>query len=121
MPPVNPRIGAGARFYEPGAGYHLFAARDSSRALALGSLDAKDLTDDVTDFTAEQRDYLREQVLFYRGKYPRVGTLVGPGLGPKPWDEASADAQEQQLVEDLVEEARAEVAAAVEADKKQDA
>ena len=62
-------------------------------------------------------DYLREQVLFYRNKYPRVGTLVGAGLGPLPWDETSEDAKEQQLVEDIKKEAIAEVAAAVAADR----
>ena len=109
-------VGAGARFYEVGAGYHQFAGRDSSRALALGSLEEKDLTDDVADFTAQQRDYLREQVLFYRGKYPRVGTLVDASLGPLPWDENSADAKQQQRIEDIKKEAKAEIAAAVQAD-----
>ena len=47
----------GARFYEPGAGYHQFAGRDSTRALALGSLEKADLTDDVSDFDHQKRTY----------------------------------------------------------------
>ena len=67
----------GAQFYGPGMGYSLFAGRDATRSLALGSLDHVDLErgDDIADFTPQQLEALREQHAFYKGKYPRVGRL----------------------------------------------
>lgn len=71
----------GAVFYGPGAGYSLFAARDSTRALALGSLDEGDVRrgGDVSDFPASETymNLLREQEAFYSGKYPAVGVIRG--------------------------------------------
>jgi hypothetical protein len=65
----------GAQFYGPGAGYSLFAGRDSTRALVLGSLSAEDveLGCDVTDVDAAK---VSEQRAFYRGKYETVGVLL---------------------------------------------
>jgi membrane-associated progesterone receptor component len=72
----------GSQFYGPGAGYSVFAGRDSTRALALGTL-SPDAIDNwrTADFTADQRVALAEQHAFYLGKYPRVGVLVDePGV-----------------------------------------
>lgn len=73
----------GAHFYGPGAGYSVFAARDATRSLALGSMDEVDLArgGDVSDFNAEQRGAVAEQHAFYKGKYTLVGHLVQPGAG----------------------------------------
>jgi hypothetical protein len=68
----------GRQFYGAGAGYQLFAGRDSTRCLALGSLDETDLArgGDVADFNEQQLGMLKEQHTFYKDKYPRVGVLV---------------------------------------------
>lgn len=68
----------GSQFYGPGTAYALFAGRDSTRCLALGSLDEADLKlgGYTGDFTAEQLKALEEQHQFYLGKYPVVGKLL---------------------------------------------
>lgn len=66
----------GKQYYGPGMAYAVFAGRDGTRALSLGSLDVKDLDRrDVGDFDAQKRKLMQEQHEFYAGKYPRVGTL----------------------------------------------
>jgi membrane-associated progesterone receptor component len=67
----------GRQFYGPGAAYSVFAGRDATRALTLGSLEAADLTAGVDDFNEAQLAALKEQHAFYLGKYPRVGSLQG--------------------------------------------
>jgi hypothetical protein len=76
----------GRQFYGPGAPYALFAGRDATRALALGSLDDGDLArgGDVADFDDRQRAALREQHDFYLGKYPRVGRIAPAPAGGEP-------------------------------------
>jgi len=80
----------GSVFYGPGAAYALFAGRDSTRALALGTLEAADVArgGDVADFVDDERylALLREQEAFYAGKYPAVGVILGHRLeaGPAP-------------------------------------
>jgi len=68
----------GFKFYGPEQGYACFAAKPSSRALALGSTEIEDieLGDSVEDFTEPQMAQLREQVKFYTEKYTRVGVLI---------------------------------------------
>lgn len=68
----------GKQFYGKQGAYNVFAGRDSTRCLALGSLDEEDLAKggDVSDFTPEQRKQLEEQHKFYREKYPRVGRIA---------------------------------------------
>lgn len=82
----------GAKFYGPGAGYHIFAGKDATRSLTIGSLDPtvseprhmrnvsvlirhamQDLWKDWNDFDEEQLQALEEQKAFYRSKYPIVG------------------------------------------------
>ena len=67
----------GAMFYGPGQHYSCFAARPSSRALSLGSLEKDDieLGDMVEDFDEQQLKALRGQVAFYENKYVRAGVL----------------------------------------------
>ena len=69
----------GLHFYGPGAGYSMFAGRDASRSLTLGSLSTLDLNlgGDCGDFSPERVDTLREQHAFYVGKYVLVGKLRG--------------------------------------------
>jgi predicted heme/steroid binding protein len=66
----------GFHFYGPGMGYSQFAGRDAGRALALGSLDMKDVDNwRIDDFSPAQRKAYKEQMEFYRNKYPHVGKL----------------------------------------------
>lgn len=69
----------GNRFYAVGQSYHVFAGGDYTRALALGSLDQKDIEkkEDVGDFTTAQRKELLERVQFYVDKYVPVALLTG--------------------------------------------
>ena len=71
----------GRRFYAPGKDYAVFAGTDSTRALALGSLDESDVArgDDVSDFNEWQREELTGRILFYLEKYPAVGKLGSNG------------------------------------------
>ena len=67
----------GSQFYGRGMGYNCFAGRDATRALALGSLDPKDIDNWRTDdFNEMQKQALAEQYAFYKGKYPVVGRIV---------------------------------------------
>jgi hypothetical protein len=73
----------GAQFYGPGMSYAVFAGRDGTRALAVGSLEAEDVQSlDVSDFSALYMQMLVDQHKFYFDKYPRVG-LLRPGEGAK--------------------------------------
>ena len=66
----------GRDFYGPGGPYNCFAGIDCSRALAKVSLDPKDLTADVSDLYASERDVLNDWVAKFESKYPYVGRLV---------------------------------------------
>ena len=111
----------GSRFYAPGSGYAVFAGRDCSRALTLGSLDKADVArgDDVADFDAAQRSALFKQHAFYAEKYgPRVGKLRdarAPGSGPSAAAVLAAAAAEAAAEEaaGAAPEAEAEAEAAV--------
>ena len=102
----------GAQFYGPGMGYSLFAGRDATRSLALGSLDHGDLErgDDVADFTPQQLEALREQHAFYKGKYPLAGKLR-PEKQARPVPLAAAAPDEPPAVEAADAETPAEAAA----------
>ncbi|EGD74944.1 SP2 protein [Salpingoeca rosetta] len=70
-------VTAGKRFYGPGASYNALVGKDSTRAVGLWSLDEKDLTDDISDFTEEQLAGLNEVIeTVYKAKYPVVGRFV---------------------------------------------
>ena len=67
----------GQRFYAQGKDYSIFAGTDSTRALALGSLEENDIErgDDVSDFIDWQQQELEKRILFYLEKYPAVAKL----------------------------------------------
>ena len=68
----------GSVHYAPGAGYCLFAGRDATRSLALGSLAKEDLEKGgwVSDIDATS---VRDQHTFYAEKYgPPIGALPPP-------------------------------------------
>lgn len=68
----------GVTFYGPGGPYHKFAGRDASRALALMSLDEKDLENPtVADCTEKQLNTMQDWIKTFeqRKMYPVVGRL----------------------------------------------
>ena len=69
----------GRRFYAKGKSYHMFAGGDYTRALALGSLDEKDIErgKDVSDFNIKQQQELMNRIQFYLEKYVAVGLMQG--------------------------------------------
>ncbi len=73
-----------ARFYAPGATYHVFAGKHCTRALSLGSLEEQDIEKrhDVSDFDEAQREEMNDRIVFYRQKYgPKVANLERPPPG----------------------------------------
>ena len=56
----------------------MFAGKDSTRALSLGSLSPSDIDKrDVSDFNEQQKKGQADQHAFYAEKYgPRVGRLI---------------------------------------------
>jgi membrane-associated progesterone receptor component len=68
----------GVSFYGPGGPYNKFAGRDASRALALMSLDEKDLDNrSVADCNEKQLNIMKDWIKTFeqRKKYPLVGRL----------------------------------------------
>jgi membrane-associated progesterone receptor component len=69
----------GVGFYGPDGGYHRFAGKNASRALAKMSFDPADVEDtSVTDLTDAQRKVLADWVKTFetRKQYPIVGRLA---------------------------------------------
>jgi membrane-associated progesterone receptor component len=69
----------GVTFYGPNGPYHKFAGRDASRALALMSLDEKDLENtSLADCTEKQLGVLNDWIKTFEEKkgYPIVGRLA---------------------------------------------
>jgi len=65
----------GTVYYGPGAAYCLFAGRDATRSLALGSLLSEDLALGG-DVTGVDPHLVQDQLAFYLEKYvPAVGTI----------------------------------------------
>lgn len=89
----------GAHFYGVGAPYHVFAGRDSTRALALGTLDNQDVSmgGHVEDLTETQKTAVLKQLDFYRSKYKRVGRLVATPLHPGEMAAHGGEAAVQQV------------------------
>jgi hypothetical protein len=74
----------GAVHYAPGAGYCLFAGRDATRSLALGSLSSDDLEKGGWVEGVDEAS-VKEQATFYREKYgPPIGALPPPTPPPPP-------------------------------------
>ncbi|KAG1691381.1 hypothetical protein DVH05_027043 [Phytophthora capsici] len=66
-------------FYGPGEGYHLFAGRDASRALAKMSFEKEDLdSDDLSDLSFMDKETLNDWVTKFSvyNSYPNVGRVL---------------------------------------------
>ena len=72
-------VSSSPQFYGRGGGYHLFAGRDASRALALSSLDSSLIPsefDDLEDLSEESIETLKNWVNKFDTKYKCVGRLI---------------------------------------------
>jgi len=71
-------VSSAANFYGPGNGYHCFAGRDASRAMAKLSFEETDLNnlkiDDLSPFEKEQLNSWVDKFKYYRD-YPIVGRV----------------------------------------------
>lgn len=66
-------------FYGPGEGYHLFAGRDASRALAKMSFEKEDLdSDELSDLSFMDKETLNDWVTKFSvyNSYPNVGRVL---------------------------------------------
>jgi len=63
--------------YGPGANYHVFAGRDASRALAIGSTNPADVIPNYSGLTQQQLQTLEGWYTHFRLKYSIVGRIVG--------------------------------------------
>lgn len=61
--------------YAPGGGYHMFVAKDASRALGISSLKLADCTDDLSGLTQQQLEVLDNWYKFFEERYPIVGKV----------------------------------------------
>lgn len=66
-------------FYGPGGPYALFAGRDASRALALLSFDARDLTGNIEGLGEPELEVLQDWEYKFMEKYVKVGQIVPSG------------------------------------------
>lgn len=66
----------GKTFYGPGGPYAQFAGKGCTRAFALDSLEAADLTDDETGLTSAQLSRLEEWIENFDQKYGAIGKLL---------------------------------------------
>jgi len=70
-------VSSGRRFYGAGSTYNIYAGKEISRALAIGSFSDADMNDDLASLTAKQLNTLNQwESNTFRRKYPIVGKLV---------------------------------------------
>lgn len=77
-------VSSRASFYGPGGPYHVFAGRDAARALALGSLDERDVESPyprLDDLQPSEMEALNDWIASYQAKYEVVGRLIPPADG----------------------------------------
>lgn len=65
-----------AASYGPGKGYHVFAGKDASRALALSSLDPADAVAKWEDLPEKEKVVLNDWYTFFSLRYNIVGRLT---------------------------------------------
>ncbi|KAI9295271.1 cytochrome b5 [Neoconidiobolus thromboides FSU 785] len=62
--------------YGPGGGYHIFAGKDASYALATSSLNPEDCHSDISNIDEEATNTLNNWHSFFSKRYPIVGKVV---------------------------------------------
>ncbi|KAJ6818733.1 putative steroid-binding protein 3 [Iris pallida] len=83
-------------FYGPGGPYALFAGRDASRALALMSFDANDLTGNLEGLSSSELEVLQDWEYKFMEKYNKVGQLVSERTAGKDDDQSGDERKEVQ-------------------------
>lgn len=76
-------VSSGAEFYGKGESYEVLSGKDITKAVALTSLEAPDLTDDMTGVSDESMEALED--IFesvYISKYPIVGYVMDSRAAP---------------------------------------
>mmetsp|Transcript_20282 Transcript_20282/g.37679 ORF Transcript_20282/g.37679 Transcript_20282/m.37679 type:complete len:252 (-) Transcript_20282:61-816(-) len=91
-------VSSGESFYGPGGGYHLFAGHNAQRALALMSLDVKDVENtNLDDLEEKDLKILDDWITKYFDKYPHIGTLVESQSETQPKSEPKTEETEAQV------------------------
>lgn len=62
--------------YGPGAGYHIFAGKDGSKALGLGSLKPEDAVADYSKLGPDEMKTLDNWLKFFQARYNQVGVVA---------------------------------------------
>ncbi|KAI9282202.1 cytochrome b5-like heme/steroid binding domain-containing protein [Sporodiniella umbellata] len=65
--------------YGPGAGYNVFAGKDSSKALGKSSLKPEECIADYSDLTEKELETLEQWHAFFSKRYNIVGKVVPDG------------------------------------------
>ena len=65
-----------ARRYGADSPRHCYAGRAATRAITMQSIDANDINEDISDFSAEQLQTLDKRLRFYLRKFKKVGTFA---------------------------------------------
>jgi len=90
----------GHKYYGPGESeYSGFAAKDGSRAFAVGGFTEKELIPDITDLEPSQVIAIYDWMTFYRKDYIPVGKLIG-----FYYDENGQPTDNRRKVEELLME-----------------
>ncbi|CAF9910631.1 MAG: hypothetical protein HETSPECPRED_010129 [Heterodermia speciosa] len=66
---------SGKDAYLPGGGYHVFAGKDASRALAQSSLKPEDCRAEYDDLGDKEKTVLNEWMTFFSKRYNIVGKV----------------------------------------------
>mmetsp|Transcript_3248 Transcript_3248/g.5675 ORF Transcript_3248/g.5675 Transcript_3248/m.5675 type:complete len:179 (+) Transcript_3248:147-683(+) len=68
-------MSSAAQFYGPGGPYDLFAGKDASYGLAIGSLDPNDVVGSTDNLGPREIQALMDWYSKYKSKYPKVGVM----------------------------------------------
>jgi len=63
--------------YSPTGGYHVFAGKDASRALAQSSLKPEDCRPEWYDLPASEKKVLNDWMMYFSKRYNVVGSVQG--------------------------------------------
>jgi len=61
--------------YGPGGGYHVFAGRDGSKGLGIGSLKVEDAVPDEGKLGPAEQKVLDDWLVFFQKRYNQIGVV----------------------------------------------